>query len=678
MATQASCANSASIPTSVLLGDTYSDSSSLGSGSDTESGTGPSTPGGYTGDIVMEEMTAVPDGFNNDWSNELISRSRVRASWASAVPADNLVTDAESSFWLHPDGTCIPPLLDGQTFVVYHPHSGKQLEVLQTYNVDGTAPDFPETQPLANNLSMATPPSSTLPPWAPFSNKDSFLQAEIFVGGNSPDTFINKQLSFMQDSELGSPVSFSTAAEMHDLLWKDVTVDDMGETFSVPFRKEEEHKYTIRFRAALPALIHLLEDPDLREHLTWYPDQCYVRNPSKPGVDGVVIYVHVYADMSVVSSFGHTKVWAVYEWVGNVPKGRRNGRKKGRAILVGFIELKIGRPDDDPSKLALHRVLVYHRSLLFILYSLRLAGHVGTLINAAPSILKGFPLIAVVSMDYEEMVRATLILGARSGFPCPICLVPADALAVLTGTWARRTVDGTVALLEEARSQSMKKARHAKLKEQSLRDADNVFFQIMNPISSIYDTFICDPLHQIEQGTFGKHIFPWIQELLGKHEQRMLDENFKYIPRYPGMHHFPNGILSLQNISGTEHNIIAWSLVPCISGLIKEHAQPIYALLCAQACVLLLVKFTCHTEVTLELLRQSIAALEVAGVQALGIAPSFEFPKMHSNTHIIDIIRRKATIDNYHTGISEGLHPQTKKDYHRTNHQPQTHENQML
>lgn len=54
-----------------------------------------------------------------------------------------------------------------------------------------------------------------------------------------------------------------------------------------------------------------------------------------------------------------------------------------------------------------------------------------------------------------------------------------------------------------------------------------------------------------------------------------------------------------------------------------------------------------------------------------GYYPSIgrHYPKLHSLSHLVDIIRRKGTTDNYHTGLGEALHPQSKKDYKHTNHQ---------
>ncbi|CAE6416327.1 unnamed protein product, partial [Rhizoctonia solani] len=57
------------------------------------------------------------------------------------------------------------------------------------------------------------------------------------------------------------------------------------------------------------------------------------------------------------------------------------------------------------------------------------------------------------------------------------------------------------------------------------------------------------------------------------------------------------------------------------------------------------------------------------------ISPSF--PKLHSLSHLVESIQSKSTTDNYQTGLGEAQHPQSKKDFEKTNHRP-GFEDQML
>ncbi|KAG8693167.1 hypothetical protein FRC08_009289 [Ceratobasidium sp. 394] len=152
------------------------------------------------------------------------------------------------------------------------------------------------------------------------------------------------------------------------------------------------------------------------------------------------------------------------------------------------------------------------------------------------------------------------------------------------------------------------------------------------------------------------------------------------MPRYPDLKHFPNGVATLKNITGTEHGVILRLLAPLIEDLIPtSHRKLTMDVLRSLAQIHLLAKFTTHTEATLEELDQEI---ERFGESYAKLAKQFQslssdFPKLHSLSHLTNIIRRKSTTDNYHTGLGEALHPQSKKDYRRTNHQ-ETYKEQML
>ena len=66
-------------------------------------------------------------------------------------------------------------------------------------------------------------------------------------------------------------------------------------------------------------------------------------------------------------------------------------------------------------------------------------------------------------------VRISGILGSKSSYPCPICLVPKDKQSDLGRTWPARTKEGTDALITQASWQKTKEARKNTLASQSLR-----------------------------------------------------------------------------------------------------------------------------------------------------------------------------------------------------------------
>ena len=67
-----------------------------------------------------------------------------------------------------------------------------------------------------------------------------------------------------------------------------------------------------------------------------------------------------------------------------------------------FVQVQ-GRPDDNPSALAVHRAKVFHAAILKILKSaIRASGKDGFMINSRSRKLLAKIIIAILSMDYEE------------------------------------------------------------------------------------------------------------------------------------------------------------------------------------------------------------------------------------------------------------------------------------
>lgn len=67
--------------------------------------------------------------------------------------------------------------------------------------------------------------------------------------------------------------------------------------------------------------------------------------------------------------------------------------------------------------------------------------------------------------------RIITIFGAKSKFPCPICLIPKEHLHELAHIhWPERTKDSTKEVLERASRQQWDKDRKVILKEQSIRN----------------------------------------------------------------------------------------------------------------------------------------------------------------------------------------------------------------
>jgi len=101
------------------------------------------------------------------------------------------------------------PLQPGKTLIIYHPHAQHPPEVIDT-----------DTLSLTRELPPSLPPSE---PWAPFSSRGDFEQAELFIKHNCTNGLINDQLRLNQKQDSSNhgqsnPPSMKNAREMHKIL----------------------------------------------------------------------------------------------------------------------------------------------------------------------------------------------------------------------------------------------------------------------------------------------------------------------------------------------------------------------------------------------------------------------------------------------------------------------------
>ncbi|KAG8714224.1 hypothetical protein FRC08_012222 [Ceratobasidium sp. 394] len=548
------------------------------------------------------------------------------------------------------------------------------------------------TQQLGDTKSSQNAqPTSKLPPFFPLRTHTDFLQAEIFSHNNCSDNHIDEQLRMLRQTGAynnlppSERLTLKDAADYHATLAKACGASDQftSQPITTHF-KGHSYVHDAKSRPFFPILRDIVAHPTLFKEFALHPEQPFIRRSEqdptpmrvweelKHGDDWwemqdsipanhYILHLVVYIDETNVSTIGGVEVWPIYVWVGNLPGAiRKQRKKKGGAVLVGYLpEASSGDIPLSDADLAELRVQVYHDVLEYIFESLKVPARNGTPMRCGDGKIRIFhPTIGAISVDYKELCRIHNLLG----------------------TWPLRTVEESQELVASAREAKTQKRRDEILREQSLRAVDNIFYDIIPRFFSVYSAVTADPLHQIEQGIFGKHIWPWIRSGLSKKQAAALDARFKSIPRYPDLKHFPNGVTALKNVTGTEHGVILRLLAPLLEDLIAASSRKVtMAVLRSLAKIHMLAKFTTHTEATLEDLEQEVASFSEAYSKFAKLHESIatDYPKLHSISHLVGIIRRKSTTDNYHTGLGEALHPQSKKDYRRTNHQ-ETYKDQML
>ncbi|KAG9098331.1 hypothetical protein FS749_004060 [Ceratobasidium sp. UAMH 11750] len=624
-------------------------------------------------DFDLEKRHARMPDAENDWDKPAYQVNHVNTPDEHPMDLDE-PTDGPAG-----DPDAIPLLDDSQVWVKRHPSSNQSSGLLA-----------PESRQ-AKSHGPSTQADNQLPPYFPFRTLDCFLQAEIFDDFGATDRHINRQLA------LSSKALFKDAKEYHEILATEARLRGEFITKSVPTEYEgQRFTHHVHFHPPFSALAEVVSDPELAPDMVYYPEEVHVRRPDEVGGtmqvweelwhgrhwwelqdriggDQHVLYLVIYIDETNLSKIGGVKVWPIYMWIGNLPASIRKRRgKKGGGILVGY--LPKAQKVQGIKDVAGFRCQVYHDALRSIFETLKVASRYGAPMRCGDGIIRDFvPVIAAGSADYMEFIRMVCIHGHKGRFPCPICLVPRLEQSNLLKLWPMRTVSATEDILCRAKSAPTKTEREKILKEQSLRNIRSAFLDIIPTIHSIYDAGIADPLHQIEQGIWGKHLWPWIRDSLPTESKQILDHRVKAVPLYPDLKHFPNGITDLKYMTGKEHGVILRMIVPLIEDLVNEkYKKLILGTFRSLAKIYMMAKFTTHNDMTLERLDREIAEYDHLHRK---LADTFEgvatnYPKYHSLSHLTHIIRWHSTTDNYHTGLGEALHPQSKKDYRRTNHHP--------
>ncbi|TRM55788.1 hypothetical protein BD626DRAFT_576598 [Schizophyllum amplum] len=580
----------------------------------------------------------------------------------------------------------------GEVWIEYHPESG-----------------LPDTVYSASNGAAQAKPvlphsfANEAPPWHPFSTRENFEQAELFIRYGCTGSFINEQLALNHRAAQETKVTMRNAQELREIMAGLPKAEGHAEyeqtVISVEFPKQEARSYTVHHKPIMPVVQGLLEDERLQDRIDLYPQRRYVARPGGGGVMRVWeemtsgddswnlqtalgssafgIYLQVYVDATHVTCFGNVKYWGVYIWLANIPKADRNDPGGlGRATLIGFLPVVDKKRTDKSHNLAQHRALVYHAAFDVILADVKVAAEFGTYLNlkiAYTELKPGRLICVVVSCDYEDMARAAGIKGVHGHFPCPICLVPREELWNLLMSWPSRTACEAKQLLVTAEGEATQKSKKEILNQQSLRPITNIFNEIFGELMSVGQMFVLDPLHQIEQGEWGRHWWSWLLTALPETSLEEIDSSFKDSPRHPGVHHFRNGITELRYITGGEQGQILARISPFLVGHWKtvRHENKVLRALRALAVIhLLTARFRVHTETTLhylddEIIKYNNACNDIRSDEDFDI--DFNWPKHHLLSHAAELIRRKGPADNYETGLGERLHPQVKQDYKRSN-----------
>ncbi|KAG1838877.1 hypothetical protein F4604DRAFT_1691463 [Suillus subluteus] len=182
----------------------------------------------------------------------------------------------------------------------------------------------------------------------------------------------------------------------------------------------------------------------------------------------------LYADKNKLSSFGTQKGYPIIARIANLPVEIQNGVGMAGGRVMGWLPI-INEDQKDSGKASFvnFKNAVWHKSFLQLIESVIQHSNTGYWFDCGDLIRRLlWPIILILSADYEEQCIMALIHGLKGKFPCPVCLVPQDMQSIHTEELALCTSAGSQQVLKTARLAKTKKTRETHLQAFLLRDVE--------------------------------------------------------------------------------------------------------------------------------------------------------------------------------------------------------------
>ncbi|KAF8884263.1 hypothetical protein CPB84DRAFT_1750433 [Gymnopilus junonius] len=317
--------------------------------------------------------------------------------------------------------------------------------------------------------------------------------------------------------------------------------------------------------------------------------------------------------------------------------------------------------------------VVWHEALREILESIRLYGQTGFYKTCGDNVLHWlFPIILILSADYEEQCVMALIRGLKGSMPCPVCLAPQLNLIDLSETYELRTKELMMKIYERAKKLNASEKEEL-LKEYGLRDVQNIFWEMF--LCDPYQALSWDGLHAHQSGLFADHIFPELKCLVGllprwKEKSKQLDRYIDETPHWRGLNHFSE-VMKVEFTDGSKFGDIAKLLLYAAYDILTAKESPAgYALLKVLRSFLdlhMYASLTLHFESMTKAGETALLDFEKSLKEYSSIDidsdKNWNFIKAHSHKHVFNDIWRKGVARNFSTKPNEKAHRPLKDFY---------------
>ncbi|KAG2103998.1 uncharacterized protein F5147DRAFT_580146, partial [Suillus discolor] len=405
----------------------------------------------------------------------------------------------------------------------------------------------------------------------------------------------------------------------------------------------------------------------------WTGDQWWdVQSRLPPGLKVAPFCFILYADKTRLSSHGTVKAYPVVVQCTNLPIGIWNSKGIGGGRIVGWLPIILD--EEGKTGFVNFKCIIWHESFLKLLELVVQYSKTGYVHQCFNMIMRWlFPILLILSADYEEQCMMSLICGQNCKCPCPVCIVPLEKLHDLSETFALRSMQDAIDALNNYK---ISKGRgEALLKVLGLRAIANVFWCIA--YSDPHEAISFDRLHSLHIGMW-KHLLKELKKILkslGHSAEAKLENQVAEFPRWCNFNHFSTVIHIMFSDGNKMQDLSKQTLYSALNVLTHRASPEGYQLLHVISSYLQLDSYIGLDVQTTNMLVVLNAKLLVFNttlkdyVKCASTSPikdlklDWDFPKTHLWKHVTRDIRMKGVTCNYSTHPNEKLHGPLKEAY---------------
>ncbi|KAI6018748.1 hypothetical protein BKA83DRAFT_4464972 [Pisolithus microcarpus] len=550
------------------------------------------------------------------------------------------------------------------------------------YHPNATIPpqEIPFAKFAQGHRPRAYKPDMSTDPWYPFQSYLDFEFAELALKVALNKEQVNRLLHWMKS--ICSMGEVFTLNEYNNLqsTWQAASHRMMAFTKEVVCINSMDGKpqeFTMYYRSLWDWACGLLKHPSIGLHfifdaqcLSKFDGSSFIHFIDKPWMANefwniqVLLFI-LYVNKVKLLSFGQQKGYPIVACLANLPVLIQNGEGIGGGRVIGWLLIICVKETKEHSGkmwFANFKNMVWHESFRKLLQMIEKESQAGCWVNCWDGIPhRFFPIVLILSADYEEQVVMTLIRGIKSNFPCPICLIPCDHISDFPTQCELWTSKNVLKVLEDTCSQDTQEKKEQILIQQGLHHIDSAFTVVMN--TDVYHALSWDQLHANFSGKFGDHLWAELLRVLDKagcQTMAMVEKNFSMMPCWHMLNHFDKA-LSISYTDGQKFKDLSKIVVFACHDILPQNTE--------KEGYLLLRLLELHTTHMIaagqEALSTFNALMQKYAQKTNNTKKNWNFPKNHTCMHAFDDIEAKGITHNFNTKPNEKMHGPLKEKYQK-------------